>query len=173
MDIEEKKFAGLLILFFAAFMALLIYGCKPREIVTSDYRLRDSSGTVSWVEYRDTVIRVEADSAAIMALAPGCPDLPEQVSQNGRVRVSLAVKNGRITADCKCKELERAVKLMTRNRVTDRIRDLQRHDTRIIREKFVPGIVKVFAWIGGAACLVLLLWCIWRLVKLYIKIKPF
>lgn len=171
MDLKEKKFALFLIGLFAV-AAVFIFGCKPREIITSDRQLKDSTVTKSWVEFRDTVILIEADSAAIMAMVPGCPDLPEQVTQNGRVRVSAKVKDGQLTVDCKCKELEKRLQLMIGHMIVDRFRDERRHDTQVIYQKYIPGWVKFFAWTGGAYLLLTLVWAGYKLVKLYIKVKP-
>lgn len=147
-----------------------MFGCKPKEIILSDKVMSDSTITKMRVEYRDTTIIVEADSAKIKAMVPGCPDLPEQITSNGRVRLKISVKDGQINADCLCLEYRKKLQLATWYIDTYRRTLDKQHNTKLITRNHVPGFVKFLAWTGGIMLTLLLIYIV---IKVVIKIyKP-
>lgn len=169
MDKVEKYAAAICIVIFAI-CAACILGCKPKEIILSDKLMSDTTIIAQRVEYRDTAIIVEADSAAIMALVPGCPDIPAQRTSNGRVRLQVQIKDGMLKADCLCLEQIKRLKIATfYNSLTRKALDKQ-HNTRLITTNRVPGFVKFLAWTGGILLAGMLIYIV---IKIVIKIyKP-
>ena len=150
----------------------LLPSCKPREYITSQITQKDSVRVEYKVEYKDTSVTVEADSSAIMALVE-CPDLEPIILDNTRMRLEVKIKDGKLQADCLCKEKVIAFKNKVVTMLTDKFHSLDKQQQRVIIETRMPTVGKIFMWIGIVCVVALLAYGIYRLYRFYKLLKPF
>ena len=131
-------------------MALIVFGCRtPQPIVQTEVK-----EVVIEKEVRDTIVTIAPDSASIKALLE-CDsagnvlirELTEAQGKNVKLQLSLqqASGNGVVTVDCKQDSLERVIALQN-----EKISELSNNkQTETIEVKYIPEVVKWFAWIGA------------------------
>lgn len=139
---------------------IVVTGCKCPQAVTSTV-IRDSVSTSIKREYRDTVIRIPADTASIQALVK-CPpngivNMPEMKVKSKRAIISAKIVNGTLDATCTCPELEKQVKLLKETVTHLRQRWELKTKTVTVEVKYIPAWVKVLAWVGGISLFAILL----------------
>lgn len=152
-------------------MALIVFGCRtPQPIVQTEVK-----EVVVEREVRDTIVTIQPDSASIKALLE-CDstgnvlirELQEEQGKNVKLQLSLeqASGNGVVTVECKQDSLERVIALQN-----EKISELSNNkQTETIEVKYIPEVVKWFAWIGGAAILyVVLRFALWIYKKFHLK----
>ena len=134
----------------AAVLVAMLQGCKtPQPIVQTDVK-----EVVIEKEVRDTIVTIAPDSASIKALLE-CDsagnvlirELTEAQGKNVKLQLSLqqASGNGVVTVDCKQDSLERVIALQN-----EKISELSNNkQTETIEVKYIPEVVKWFAWIGA------------------------
>lgn len=133
-----------------AMLAWMLQGCKtPQPIVQTEVK-----EVIVEREVRDTIVTVLPDSASIKALLE-CDsagnvlirELQEAQGKNVKLQLSLqqASGNGVVTIDCKTDSLERVITLQN-----EKISELSNNkQTETIEVKYIPEVVKWFAWIGA------------------------
>ena len=113
----------------------------------------------------DTIVTIAPDSASIRAYlecdSAGNVLIKELEEVQGKnVSLALQLKNSQkgkptttIAVDCKQDSLEKVIALKD-----ETIKELSNNkQTETIEVKYIPAFVKVFAWIGGGACLLMLI----------------
>ena len=141
-------------------MALIVFGCRtPQPIVQTEVKEVLVERTIT-----DTIVTIAPDSASIKALlecdSAGNVLIKELEEVQGKnVSLALALKNAKgkptttIAIDCKQDSLEKVIALKD-----ETIKELSNNkQTETIEVKYIPAFVKVFAWIGGGACLLVLI----------------
>lgn len=133
-----------------AMLVWMLQGCKtPQPIVQTEVK-----EVVVEREVRDTIVTIQPDSASIKALLE-CDsagnvlirELQEAQGKNVKLQLSLqqASGNGVVTIDCKQDSLERVIALQN-----EKIQELSNNkQTETIEVKYIPEVVKWFAWIGA------------------------
>lgn len=151
-----------------AIAMLLVQGCRtPQPIVQTDVK-----EVVIEREVRDTIVTIAPDSASIKALLE-CDsagnvlirELEEEQGKNVKLQLSLqqASGNGVVTVDCKQDSLERVIALQN-----EKISELSNNkQTETIEVKYIPSFVKVMAWFGGGLSLLLLIWVVLKVYKMF------
>ena len=133
-----------------ALMVWVLQGCKsPQPIVQTEVK-----EVVVEKEVRDTIVTIAPDSASIKALlecdSAGNVLIKElQEAQGKNVALQAQLKNTNkgtaIVIDCKQDSLERVIALQN-----EKISELSNNkQTETIEVKYIPDIVKWFAWIGA------------------------
>jgi len=156
-----KSFKYYLIALATILLAIVVVtGCKCPQAVTSTV-VKDSTSTTIKREYRDTVIRIPADTASIQALVK-CPpngivNMPEMKVKSKRAIISAKIVNGAFDATCTCPELEKQVKILKETIFQLRQRNSLTTRTATVEVRYIPGWVKVLAWVGVTTLLMLLL----------------
>ena len=111
----------------------------------------------------DTIVTIAPDSASIKALlecdSAGNVLIKELEEVQGKnVSLSLALKNAKdkpatLSVDCKQDSLEKVIALKD-----ETIKELTNNkQVKTIEVKYIPEVVKWFAWIGGVAILLALI----------------
>jgi hypothetical protein len=166
-----KKF-----LFITALIALICPSCNRRitKTLEKDYRQIDScyvQKDSTW--YRDSTITIAGDSSKIEAIvkpdSAGNINLPLIVTQTNRSKTSISIINGRLKADCVCKELELRVQIQERLiQAYKRVYVFRQKDTvkETNRERPIPVWVKFFAWCGAILLFLVFLIIILKFKKL-------
>lgn len=133
-----------------AMLVWMLQGCKtPQPIVQTEVK-----EVVVEREVRDTIVTILPDSASIKALLE-CDsagnvlikELTEAQGKNVKLQLSLqqASGNGVVTVECKTDSLERVITLQN-----EKISELSNNkQTETIEVKYIPEVVKWFAWIGA------------------------
>ena len=133
-----------------ALLVTILPSCKtPQPIVQTEFK-----EVVVEREVRDTIVTIAPDSASIKALLE-CDsagnvlirELTEAQGKNVKLQLSLqqASGNGVVTVDCKQDSLERVIALQN-----EKISELSNNkQTETIEVKYIPEVVKWFAWIGA------------------------
>lgn len=133
-----------------AMLGCMLQGCKtPQPIVQTEVK-----EVVIEKEVRDTIVTIAPDSASIKALLE-CDsagnvlirELQEAQGKNVKLQLSLqqASGNGVVTIDCKTDSLERVITLQN-----EKISELSNNkQTETVEVKYIPEVVKWFAWIGA------------------------
>ena len=135
----------------AAVLVAMLQGCKtPQPIVQTDVK-----EVVIEKEVRDTIVTIAPDSASIKALlecdSAGNVLIRELEEIQGKnVSLALALKNlkgkpATLSVDCKQDSLEKVIALKD-----ETIKELSNNkQTETIEVKYIPEVVKWFAWIGA------------------------
>ena len=158
----------------AAVLVAMLQGCKtPQPIVQTDVK-----EVVIEKEVRDTIVTIAPDSASIRALlecdSAGNVLIKELEEVQGKnVSLALALKNSQkgkpatLAIDCKQDSLEKVIALKD-----ETIKELSNNkQVETIEVKYIPEVVKWFAWIGGASVLyVLLRIALWIYRKFFLKV---
>lgn len=149
----------LIALMVIALTVLVVSGCKCPQALTSTV-VQDSVSTTIKKEYRDSIIRIPADTASIQALVKcppnGLANMPEVKLKSKRAVISAKVVNGELDATCICPELEKEVKLL--KETITQLRQRNTFTTRTlppVEIKYIPAWVKFFAWTGAISLLLL------------------
>lgn len=154
----------------ALFLAMV--SCKtPQPIVQTEVK-----EVLIEREVRDTIVTIEPDSASIKALlecdSAGNVLIRELEELQGKnVSLALQLKNlkgkpATLSVDCKQDSLEKVIALKD-----ETIKELSNNkQVETVEVKYIPEVVKWFAWIGAAAILyVLLRIALWVYKKFFIK----
>ena len=154
-------------------MALIVFGCRtPQLIVQTEVKEVLVERTIT-----DTIVTIAPDSASIKALlecdSAGNVLIKELEEVQGKnVSLALALKNlkgkpATLSVDCKQDSLEKVIALKD-----ETIKELSNNkQTETIEVKYIPAFVKVFAWIGGGACLLVLIAIVlWVYRKFFLKV---
>ena len=143
-----------------ALLVTILPSCKtPEPIVQTEFK-----EVVVEREVRDTIVTIQPDSASIKALLE-CDsagnvlirELQEAQGKNVKLQFSLeqASGNGVVTVECKQDSLERVIALQN-----EKIQELSNNkQVETVEVKYIPDVVKWFAWIGAFAV-------VWVLVKI-------
>lgn len=159
-----------------AMLVWMLQACKtPQTIVQTEVK-----EVVVEREVRDTIVTIAPDSASIRALlecdSAGNVLIKElQEMQGKNVSLTLALKSSQknkptatmIVIDCKQDSLEKVIALKD-----ETIKELSNNkQTETIEVKYIPAFVKVFAWIGGGAILLVLIAIVlWVYRKFFLKV---
>lgn len=156
----------------ALLVALLLPSCKTHQpIVQTEVKEVVVERTIT-----DTIVTIEPDSASIKALlecdSAGNVLIKELEEVQGKnVSLALALKNlkgkpATLAIDCKQDSLEKVIALKD-----ETIKELSNNkQVETVEVKYIPDIVKWFAWIGAAAVLyVLLRVALWVYKKFHLK----
>lgn len=150
-----------------ALFVLMIQSCKsPQPIVQTEVKEVLVERTIT-----DTIVTIAPDSASIKALlecdSAGNVLIKELESVHGKnVSLALALKNlkgktATLAVDCKQDSLEKVIGLKD-----ETIKELSNNkQVETIEVKYIPAFVRVFAWIGGGAILLLLIWIVLKVYK--------
>ena len=142
-----------------AAICIAMLGCRtPQPIVQTEVKEVLIERVVT-----DTIVTIAPDSASIKALlecdSAGNVLIKELEEVQGKnVSLALALKNAKgkpatLSVDCKQDSLEKVIALKD-----ETIKELSNNkQTETIEVKYIPDFVKVFAWIGGGACLLVLI----------------
>lgn len=134
-----------------AMLVWMLQSCKtPQPIVQTEVK-----EVVVEREVRDTIVTIVPDSASIRALlecdSAGNVLIKELEEVQGKnVSLALALKNlkgkpATLSIDCKQDSLERVIALKD-----ETIKELSNNkQTETIEVKYIPDVVKWFAWIGA------------------------
>ena len=146
---------------------LAMFGCKtPQPIVQTEVKEVLIERIIN-----DTIVTIAPDSASIKALlecdSAGNVLIKELSEVQGKnVSLALALKNAKgkpatLAIDCKQDSLEKVIALKD-----ETIKELSSNkQTKTVEVKYIPAFVQVFAWIGGAAVLLLLIWIVLKVYK--------
>ena len=92
-------------------------------------------------------------------------NLGESVSNQAKVKASVltdSVTNQKtLQIDCECDTL--AIKATIKDKVQTVVKTTTVKETVVVREKFIPAIIKFFAWAGGLSILSLIILIIYHL----------
>jgi hypothetical protein len=156
-----------------AAMLVWMVSCKtPQPIVQTEVK-----EVVVEREVRDTIVTIEPDSASIKALlecdSAGNVLIKELEEVQGKnVSLALALKNlkgkpATLAIDCKQDSLERVIALQN-----EKIQELSNNkQVETVEVKYIPDVVKWFAWIGAFAVVwVLVKFGLWVYRKLILKV---
>lgn len=135
-------------------------GCKPVEKITT---VHDTVKVYEYSVVRDTLITIPADSALIEALVD-CPDLEPLTSANGRVVLKVHIKDGKLRAKCDC--VEKSFLLQLRDKYSSIYRS--KNKERVVPVFRMNGFQKTFFWIGISLAAILLIYIIFKIVKIFI-----
>lgn len=154
-------------------MMVWMVSCKtPQPIVQTEVKEVVVERTIT-----DTIVTIEPDSASIKALlecdSAGNVLIKELEEVQGKnVSLALALKNlkgkpATLSIDCKQDSLEKVIELKD-----ETIKELTNNkQVETIEVKYIPEVVKWFAWIGAAAVLyVLLRVALWVYKKFFLKV---
>ena len=137
-------------LFLVLFLGMIALGCHRNWIpfynVQPSIMIRDS--IVNTVHYKDTVIITPASELHIKSDLKSFVNGFKQSVSTERMKLDLKVANDTVDAKCECDS--NAIKI----RLYERL--LQRYSSSHlvhppIKEKYIPGFMKVMMWIGIAA----------------------
>lgn len=155
-----------------AMLVWMLQGCKtPQPIVQTEV-----NEVVVEREIRDTIVTIQPDSASIKALLE-CDsagnvlikELQEAQGKNVKLQLSLeqASGNGVVMVDCKQDSLERVIALQN-----EKIQELSNNkQVETVEVKYIPDVVKWFAWIGAAFLVICLLKiALWVYKKFVLKV---
>ena len=154
-----------------ALMVWVLQGCKtPQPVVQTEVKK-----VVVEREVRDTIVTIAPDSASIKALlecdSAGNVLIKElQEAQGKNVALQAQLKNTNkgtaIVIDCKQDSLEKVIALKD-----ETIKELSNNkQVETVEVKYIPAFVKVFAWIGGGAILLVLIAIVlWVYRKFFLK----
>ena len=146
---------------------LAMFGCKtPQPIVQTEVKEVLIERVIN-----DTIVTIAPDSASIKALlecdSAGNVLIKELAEVQGKnVSLALALKNAKgkpatLAIDCKQDSLEKVIALKD-----ETIKELSSNkQTKTVEVKYIPAFVQVFAWIGGAAVLLLLIWIVLKVLR--------
>ena len=142
---------------------LLSIGCKPVKNATSK---ETTTKRADSVYVKETVIKevktafTHADSVAIQALVPPCPNgkpvnMPEVIKKDGRATVKAQIINGLFTAKCECDtaaiQYENELRLREEFRLSLKASETALKEVKEVQVMYVPLLIKVLAIIGAAA----------------------
>ena len=157
----------------AAVLVAMLQGCKtPQPIVQTDVK-----EVVIEKEVRDTIVTIAPDSASIKALlecdSAGNVLIRELEEVQGKnVSLALALKNlkgkpATLSVDCKQDSLEKVIALKD-----ETIKELSNNkQVETIEVKYIPEVVKWFAWIGAAFLVIYLVKiALWVYKKFVLKV---
>lgn len=145
-----------------AMLVWMLQACRtPQPIVQTEVKEVLIERTIT-----DTIVTITPDSASIRAYlecdSAGNVLIKElQEVQGKNVSLALALKNlkgkpATLSVDCKQDSLEKVIALKD-----ETIKELSNNkQVETIEVKYIPAFVKVFAWIGGGACLLVLIWVV-------------
>ena len=155
-----------------AMLVWMLQACRtPQPIVQTEVKEVLVERTIT-----DTIVTIAPDSASIRALlecdSAGNVLIKELEEVQGKnVSLALALKNsskgkpiGTLSVDCKQDSLEEVIALKD-----ETIKELSNNkQVETVEVKYIPAFVQVFAWIGGAAVLLLLIWIVLKVYKKFV-----
>lgn len=152
---------------------LIVFGCRtPQPIVQTEVKEVLVERTIT-----DTIVTIAPDSASIKALlecdSAGNVLIRElQEAQGKNVSLALALKNAKgkpatLAIDCQQDSLEKVIELKD-----ETIKELSNNkQVETVEVKYIPEVVKWFAWIGAAfVVLYLVKICLWVYRKWILKV---
>ena len=156
-----------------ALLVTILPSCKtPQPIVQTEVK-----EVVVEREVRDTIVTIAPDSASIKALlecdSAGNVLIRElQEAQGKNVSLALALKNlkgkpATLAIDCKQDSLEKVIALQN-----EKIQELSNNkQVETIEVKYIPEVVKWFAWIGAGFILYYVIrFCLWVYRRFVLKV---
>lgn len=156
----------------ALFLLIVQSCCTHQPLVQSEVKEVLVERTIT-----DTIVTIAPDSASIKALlecdSAGNILIKELEEAHGKnVSLALALKNAKgktatLSVDCKQDSLEKVIELKD-----ETIKELSNNkQTETVEVKYIPAFVQVFAWIGGSAVLLLLIWIVLKVYnKFFLKV---
>ena len=133
----------------------LLLGCGSKRMITNKVSTLDSTHVETSIQLRDTIIQVPFYKVAVSSLQDKLTETPIKKT-HGNASVELYKKNETIFASASCDSLELEIQL--KDKLIETYRELIK-DTQTtlppVEVKYIPWIIKILAWIGGIALLIL------------------
>jgi len=136
----------------------LLIGCSgSKRMITNTVSTLDSTHVERSVKLRDTIIKVPSYKVGVFEYQDRLSEKPIKKS-NGNASVELYKKNEIVYANASCDSLELQIKLKDsliksyRELITDKQTTLPP-----VAVKYIPWIIKILAWIGGIALLLIVI----------------
>lgn len=133
-------------------LLLIIFasGCCSQKTASIDTHTTVKDSTVVSFEPVDTLISVPEDKVKVVVPVSELSEIP-LVKTGNRTRLSIAMVDEVITAECRADELKQEIELL--QKTIDHYKKTETTTTETIIEevKYVPWLVEVLAWIGGIA----------------------
>lgn len=156
----------LLYIAILSMMAVLTVGCKHTAPTVQTVTVHDTTYTETRIVERDTVLLAPASqvdvSMQVDQLLNAASNRFEKQIKNAKL--SIVRVNDTINIGCECDTLALAAKI--RDRYINRWRKTLTSEVKTVPEKFVPGYVKILAWIGGGVSLIILILAAIQIIKI-------
>lgn len=159
---------GIAAIIVAVVLGALASCSTPQPIVQTEVK-----EVVVEREVRDTIVTILPDSASIKALLE-CDsagnvlikELEEVQGKNVSLQAQLknTNKGTALVVDCKTDSLERVIALQN-----EKISELNNNkQTETIEVKYIPSFVKLLAWVGAGAILLVVLWVVLKVYRKFV-----
>ncbi len=138
-------------------VACLVVGCRTAAPIIQTHTVSDTVWVETQTVIRDTVLtapasRVQSDIAYTKLLNQALNGFEKQF-KNARLTVKTIRDTVRITCDCDSIALEAKL----RNKIIREMHKTQIKTTEQVPVRYVPKWIKILAWVGGIAVLMLLI----------------
>ncbi|MDP1708091.1 MAG: hypothetical protein Q8L89_03385 [Gammaproteobacteria bacterium] len=156
------------ILIMIPMLALLASSCKTTSTASHQLTVTDTTQVDRSVRERDTLILIPSATALLNIALGDLTGLSRPWTvQSGHATISAVVLKDTLYMKAHCDSM--TLELTMRDSIinTLRSRNSVSETVEIVREPFVPDFVKVLAWIGGIALLLLLIMLIVRMLRPY------
>lgn len=132
----------------AALLTILFFSACSHKIAPPSTEVKDSTSISERTIYRDSIVTLPGDTITVV-LTPPCPEQPKIIRHGNHSTISIETKAGQTIIKSSCDSLQVRLQNVTHER--DVLKMKQSKSTTIIKEKFIPLLVKILAWIGAFA----------------------
>ncbi len=136
-------------------LAFLLCSCGAKKIDLSERTtVTDSTFTTVRTVKRDTIITVPGDSIKLRIPIYDIKEVPI-TRKNERATVTVRKERDTLIIDCKCEKYQQIIELQDTYIEKQRELITALKKTVVIPEKYTPWYMKILAWIGGIALLLI------------------
>ncbi|MRG45504.1 hypothetical protein GFS24_10280 [Chitinophaga sp. SYP-B3965] len=136
-------------------MVILLAGCRSTRPASS-VETKDTITVSTLIQERDTSIIAPAAKVSVrIPVKDIITGFKSDLKKDRQASARIAVKDDVLHVDCICDTL--AIIAKVKDRYTNEVRKIDRKQTIIVPQKYIPWPVLLLAWIGGGALLLVIL----------------
>lgn len=149
------------ILLYLAFLSLFLTSCTQKWCL-SHYEFTSSKDSIYIETVKEIPVYLPGDSVFVEVPVINCPDQELVNIETSKLKQIISILNGKLIASTLVKPDTVFVPVTNTVTVVNEVKVP-------VAEKYVPKVVRIFAWIGGASLLLFILFIVLKYGK---KILP-
>jgi hypothetical protein len=138
-------------------LSLFLGSCATQRRCTIKFPLQSSTDSVYIETIKEVPVIIPGDTVNV-EVPINCPDQDLVDIETAKLKQTIKILNGKLVSSTNIKPDTVFVHTKETKTVTKEVKVS-------VPEKYVPKIVKVFAWVGGICLVLLIAWFVLKVVK--------
>jgi hypothetical protein len=142
---------------FLALFSLFLASCVTQRRCTAKFPVQSSRDSIYIEKLKEVPVYIKGDTVKI-DVPINCPDQDIVLIENSKLKQDIKILNGKLVSNTIVKP--DTVFVHTKETIT------KTKEVKVPEPvKFIPKIVKIFAWIGGIGILLFIIWLVLKYGK--------